>query len=250
MSRCPLPVSDALWQSSFNWQPTIQQQQQFQQLYDLVLTGNQKQNLTRITAANEFWEKHLWDSLSGIKPWLQVDQVTKTDQATSFNVIDIGTGAGFPGLPIAIVQPSWHLTLLDATRKKITFIEAAVAELGLSNVAVLCDRAESMGQHPHHRELYDLACVRAVAAVTVCAEYALPLVKLGGLVVMYRGQWSEAEAIALKAVLPKLGGVLQSVELLTTPMEQGVRHCLYLKKEAVTPRTYPRMVGVPMHKPL
>jgi 16S rRNA (guanine527-N7)-methyltransferase len=239
-----LPTSELLWQSTLDWQPTLLQQGQFQALYEMVLIGNQQQNLTRITAPDEFWEKHLWDSLSGIKPWLQ------EQQALSLKAIDIGTGAGFPGLPIAIVQPSWQVTLLDSTRKKMTFIESAVDGLQLENVDVLCDRVEAVGRDSHHREHYDLAFVRAVAAVNVCAEYALPLVKVGGMVVMYRGLWEEEEAIALQAVLPKLGGVLQAVEPLETPIEKGVRHCLYLKKEKPTPRQYPRAVGVPTQRPL
>jgi 16S rRNA (guanine527-N7)-methyltransferase len=233
-----------LWQSTLHWQPNACQQDQFQKLYALILQGNRQLNLTRITEPEEFWEKHLWDSLRGIQPWL------KSNSLTPSQVIDIGTGAGFPGLPVAIACPEWHVTLVDSTRKKITFIEEMVQVLGLQKAVTLCDRAEQIGQHPQHREVYDLALIRAVATASVCAEYTLPLLKVGGMAVLYRGQWTEAEAIALEVALNQLGGQLESIEAFQIPMSQGERHCLYLRKTAPTPTAFPRAVGVPHKSPL
>ncbi|MER3476651.1 MAG: 16S rRNA (guanine(527)-N(7))-methyltransferase RsmG, partial [Leptolyngbya sp. ERB_1_2] len=173
-----LPEMNDLWRSTTDWFPTEEQRSQFQQFYELVLQGNQQQNLTRITEPNDFWEKHLWDSLRGVFP-----KVT----AASLSAIDIGTGAGFPGIPMAIARSDWKVTLLDSTRKKVTFLQDSTKALGLSNVRSLVDRVEQIGQTSGHRESYDLATIRAVAAASVCAEYALPLLKVGGLAVLYRG---------------------------------------------------------------
>lgn len=242
-----LPQLNEVWQPTLAWQPTAEQQQQFQRLYKQILAGNRQLNLTRITEPHEFWEKHLWDSLRGIQPWLTENL---QPELSTQKVIDIGTGAGFPGVPVAIVQPQWQMTLLDSTRKKVAFLEALTHDLGLSNVQSVTDRAEQFGQQPNHRGSYDLALIRAVATAAVCAEYSLPLLKVGGIAVLYRGQWTEAEAIGLERALEQLGGELMTVEAFTTPLSEGSRHCLYLKKIKPTPAAFPRSVGVPTQKPL
>uniref|UniRef100_B8HVL1 Ribosomal RNA small subunit methyltransferase G n=1 Tax=Cyanothece sp. (strain PCC 7425 / ATCC 29141) TaxID=395961 RepID=B8HVL1_CYAP4 len=222
-----LPQQVELWQQTLNWQPTIAQQQQFQQLYELILTGNQQLNLTRITAPLEFWEKHLWDSLSGIAPFLSPAQ---TDTSSHWQAIDIGTGAGFPGLVVAIVRPDWQLTLIDSTRKKISWLESTVAELGLSNVRPIWGRAEELNQHPGYHQGFDLGLIRAVASADRCAAYSLPFLKPGGLAILYRGQWSASEQESLNPVLRRLGGKIESVQTWQTPLTHGDRHCLYLRK--------------------
>lgn len=252
-----LPESLNLWQQTLHWQPDSEQLAQFQQLYELVLAGNRQLNLTRITEPHDFWEKHLWDSLRGIrfsldsqKANLQVGGPAHPLLSPSTSVIDIGTGAGFPGLPVAIAHPTWSMTLLDSTQKKIAFLEATQSQLQLNLVKPLTDRAEQLGHHPQHRQAYDLALVRAVASASACAEYALPLLKLGGIAVLYRGQWSEPEAAALSVALGQLGGRLQWIEDYRTPLTQGVRHCLYLQKIRPTPAQFPRPAGVPARHPL
>jgi 16S rRNA (guanine527-N7)-methyltransferase len=170
--------------------------------------------------------------------------------APPFQVMDIGTGAGFPGVPVAIVFPSWTVTLLDSTRKKLAFLDEALAELEIYNAKTIVGRAEQIGRDPQHRETYDLVLIRAVAAAAVCVEYALPLLKVGGVAVLYRGQWTEAEAIGLSSALQKLGATLEQVEALTTPLTESVRHCLYVRKQKTTPPTFPRAIGVPTQKPL
>lgn len=250
-----------VWQQTLAWQPNPHQQAQFQHFYDLILQGNRQFNLTRIIEPQEFWEKHLWDSLSGIKPWLGEGQRAESGEQKSeeseaipnsppYSVIDIGTGGGFPGVPVAIVHPHWQVTLLDSTRKKLAFVDQMLSELGVENARTVVERAEQVGHQPQHRDSYDLVLIRAVAAASVCAEYALPLLKIGGTAVLYRGQWTAEEAIGLQTALEKLGGELEHVEAFLTPLSQGVRHCLYLRKRKPTPALFPRSIGIPTQKPL
>ncbi|NEP17510.1 MAG: 16S rRNA (guanine(527)-N(7))-methyltransferase RsmG [Leptolyngbya sp. SIO4C1] len=250
-SHSALPHNLPLWQASLGWSPTAEQQQQFQQLYEALLAGNQQLNLTRITTPTAFWEKHLWDSLSGIAPWLAPSDWANSDWANPVQqVIDIGTGGGFPGLPIAIAQPHWQLTLLDSTRKKIQFLQLLAAQLGLEQTAFLAERAERVGQDPQYRGRYDLALVRAVGPASTCAEYALPLLAVGGTAVLFRGQWTATDTPALAAAIAPLGGTLLEVKALTTPLTHGPRHCLYLRKQTPSQPAYPRSVGIPAKHPL
>jgi 16S rRNA (guanine527-N7)-methyltransferase len=240
-----LPEMAEIWQQTLNWQPTLQQQAQFQRLYELILEGNRQLNLTRITDPQEFWEKHLWDSLRGIAPLLSANF-----SPASPTLIDIGTGAGFPGVPVAITVTNCTITLLDSTRKKITFLDNILTELALTNAKTLIGRAEEIGQHPQHRQAYDIALIRAVGAASVCAEYTLPLLKQGGLAIIYRGNWTEDETTALQNAVNQLGGVIESIEKFTTPVSKSLRHCVYLRKVANTPANFPRAVGIPTQKSL
>lgn len=240
-----------IWQQTLNWQPSEQQQILFQQLYEQILIANQKLNLTRITNPEEFWEKHLWDSLRGIYPLRQKsDSKIQANFSSSLNIIDIGTGAGFPGIPTAIVMINSTVMLMDSTRKKIAFIDQLAAELNLNNVKTITARAEEIGQQLQHREKYDIALIRAVGEGSVCAEYTLPLLKLGGLAIIYRGNWTQEETTNLKEAVKKLGGELEFIDEFSTPISHSVRHCLHLRKISPTPSKYPRMVGVPTQKPL
>ncbi|MBD2678881.1 MULTISPECIES: 16S rRNA (guanine(527)-N(7))-methyltransferase RsmG [Nostoc] len=241
-----LPEMAEIWQQTLNWQPTAQQQEQFQRLYELILEGNRQLNLTRITDPEEFWEKHLWDSLRGIAP--QGQFISSLQEGAS--VIDIGTGAGFPGIPVKIAAPNCTITLMDSTRKKITFIEQTLTELALTNAKTLVGRAEEIGQQPEHRQAYDIALIRAVGTASVCAEYTLPLLKQGGLAIIYRGNWTEDETTALQNAVKQLGGVIELIEKFTTPLSESIRHCVYLRKVATTPVQFPRATGIPTQKPL
>jgi 16S rRNA (guanine527-N7)-methyltransferase len=241
-----LPEMPEIWQQTFNWQPTNQQQEQLQQLYELILEGNRQLNLTRITEPEEFWEKHLWDSLKGIAP--KQEFIPFLNQNAS--VIDIGTGAGFPGLPISLIFLSCQVTLLDSTRKKINFIDTVLSNLSLTNAKTLVGRVEEIGQENKHRENYDLAVIRAVGSASACAEYSLPLVKKGGLAVIYRGTWTEEENRTLQNAVKQLGGRVELIEEFTTPLTNSIRHYLYLRKVKNTAFNFPRAVGVPTQKPL
>jgi 16S rRNA (guanine527-N7)-methyltransferase len=246
MTNDKLPEMAQIWQETLNWQPTDQQQLQFQQLYELIIEGNRQLNLTRITESQEFWEKHLWDSLRGIV--LEQKFISSLEEGAS--VIDIGTGAGFPGIPVAIALPNSTMTLLDSTRKKITFIDKILSELALNNAKTLVARVEEIGQQTQHRQSYDLALIRAVGTASACAEYALPLLKQGGLAVIYRGNWTQEETTVLENAVKQLGGSIEAIAQFTTPLSQSIRHCLYLRKIAATPANFPRAVGLPTQKPL
>jgi 16S rRNA (guanine527-N7)-methyltransferase len=241
-----LPEMVEVWQETLNWQPTNDQQNQLQKLYELVIEANRYVNLTRITEASEFWEKHLWDSLRGVAP--KQDFIDSLHPGAS--VIDIGTGAGFPGLPIAIIFPNSQVTLLDSTRKKINFIDSVLTDLPLINAKTIVGRVEEIGQEGKHRENYDLAVIRAVGSVSACAEYSLPLVKKGGLAVIYRGSWTKEENDSLENAVHHLGGEIELIEEFTTPLSNSIRHCLYLRKVKHTPVSFPRPVGIPTQKPL
>ncbi|MGB7442161.1 MAG: 16S rRNA (guanine(527)-N(7))-methyltransferase RsmG [Coleofasciculaceae cyanobacterium] len=238
-----LPDMSQLWQQTLSWQPALEQQNLFEQLYQEILLGNRQLNLTRITQPEEFWEKHLWDSLRGVTPLFS----TVSSQQ---KIIDIGTGAGFPGLPVAIAFPDCSVTLLDATRKKINFLDTLITQLGLKNATTLIGRAEAIGQQAKQRKTYDIALVRAVGSASVCVEYALPLLKPQGLAILYRGHWTEEDTDNLQPVVKKLGGVIESVEEITTPLSNSIRHCLYLRQLLPTPVKFPRPVGVPAQQPL
>ncbi len=228
------------------------------------MAGNQQLNLTRITGPDEFWEKHLWDSLSGLAPWIAEDWIAEDTAAplpeeadidsdqSPIRMIDIGTGAGFPGIPAAIALSPLapiDLTLVDATRKKVQFLKTLCHQLGLPATCI-ADRAEALGQQSAHRARYDLALVRAVGSAATCAEYALPLLTTGGQAVLFRGQWSTDDTEALLPVIELLGGELTDLQSWQTPLTQSSRHCLFIHKVRLTPPDLPRAVGVPGKHPL
>jgi 16S rRNA (guanine527-N7)-methyltransferase len=248
----PLPDLLDLWQTTLHWTPTAEQHTCFEAVFQAILQGNQQLNLTRITAPLDFWEKHLWDSISGMHPWLlaESDRPAWATLPPSTQVIDIGTGAGFPGIPAAISFPDWHVTLLDATQKKVRFLQDLVAATKLTNVRAVSYRAEAVGHQPAHREVYHLALIRAVGAATTCAELALPLLRIGGVAVLYRGQWPEADHQQLTSAVECLGGHLAAVQAWETPLTKGIRHCVYLQKVTETDDDYPRAVGIPAKHPL
>jgi 16S rRNA (guanine527-N7)-methyltransferase len=242
-----LPLFLELCETTLHWHPTEQQQQQLQALYHGILNGNRQFNLTRITDPTEFWEKHIWDSLRGVYPWPSSSQ-NLADPGC--RIIDIGTGGGFPGLPVAIAHPNCAVTLLDATRKKIAFLQTLSQALQLSQVQTLAERAEVVGHWATHREQYTLALIRAVGSASACAEYALPFLKVGAQAVLYRGQWTAAEAEGLERAIARLGGLIARIDSFHTPLTHGIRHCIYLEKVAPTPDEFPRGVGIPAKHPL
>lgn len=243
-----------VWEQTLNWQPSPQQQQQFQRLYELIVEGNRQLNLTRITNPEDFWEKHLWDSLRGIKFLISAQKEREEREegveGEEIKIIDLGTGAGFPGIPAAIIVNNCTINLVDSTKKKINFIDSILPKLNLNNVKATTCRAEEIGRDSKHRENYDIALIRAVASASACAEYALPLLKPGGLAVIYRGSWTEEENIGMENAVKQLGGKIESIEQFNTPLSQGDRHCLYLRKIGNTPAKFPRAVGVPSRHPL
>jgi 16S rRNA (guanine527-N7)-methyltransferase len=233
-----LPNYPDIWTQTTNWQPNNKQLELLQQIYLEIIEVNQFLNLTRITEPQDFWEKHIWDSLAPILPL----------NLTNQKVIDIGTGAGFPGLPVAIAYPEFELTLLDSTRKKINFIDNLITKLKLKNVNTLIGRAEEIVKIKDHQESYDLALIRAVAKPSICADYALPLLKKDGLAILYRGNWDEEETEFLEFILKKLGGEIEKIEKINTPLTQNIRHNIFIRKIKETPLKESPQVGKPILK--
>jgi 16S rRNA (guanine527-N7)-methyltransferase len=231
---------DCLWEKTTHWKPTLSQQKLFQQIYQEILAVNQSLNLTRITSRDDFWEKHLWDSLAPILSF----------NLTNLKVIDIGTGAGFPGIPTAIAFPNSQVTLLDATRKKIDFLDSLINKLTLTNVTTLIGRAEAIGQNKVYREKFDLALIRAVSKPSVCAEYALPLLKEHGLALLYRGQWTREDTEKLLEPVNQLGGKINKIVQFITPLNHIIHNCIYIEKIKKTPLVFPRAIGKPLKNPL
>ncbi len=165
-------------------------------------------------------------------------------------VIDVGTGAGFPGLPLKILYPQMHLTLVKSIGKKAAFCERVAAKLRLERVDIIQMRAEELGRLEQHRERYDWALARAVAVMPVLLEYLLPLAKVGGCVLAMKGESGPAEAQKSEAAAQILGGHLRQLQVVTLPGVVEERYLVTVDKIATTPEKYPRRVGIPAKRPL
>jgi len=212
------------------------------QLYEQeLLDWNARFNLTAIRDVEGVRTKHFLDSLSCL--------LVMRDRPLH-RLIDIGTGAGFPGIPLKIVLPNLQLTLVESVGKKADFCRHAVGVLKLDNVQVLIARAEESGQEAAHREQYDWAVARAVANLTTLAEFLLPLVKIGGAMLAQKGESGPAEAQSAEHAVHLLGGHLRQVKKINLPGVAEDRYLVTIDKVAATPPQYPRRVGVPGKKPL
>jgi 16S rRNA (guanine527-N7)-methyltransferase len=225
---------------------TERQQAAFRLYYEELVAWNQRFNLTAIVGFEQVQIRHFLDSLS----CLLADETRLALNRPDARVIDVGAGAGFPGIPLKLVCPGMRLTLLEATGKKVNFLEHIVARLGLRRVLAVKARAEDLAHDPDHREAYDLALARAVADLPVVAEYALPFVKMGGWLVAQKGEAGAGEAWAAGRAITLLGGELcrvQSVELPGLPEDRSL---VVIEKVAPTPEKYPRRPGLPAKRPL
>ncbi|QPN60145.1 16S rRNA (guanine(527)-N(7))-methyltransferase RsmG [Synechococcus sp. CBW1002] len=239
----------ALWQA-LGWQPTQQQQQQFSALQEQLRLWNGRLNLTRLVEGEDFWIAQVFDSLWPFLPLLEAEAVAATD-ASPLELIDVGTGGGFPGLAVAIALPRARLTLVDSVGRKVEAVRAMATTLGLGErVNLRCERIEKTGQAAACRGRFDWAMARAVASAPVVAEYLVPLLRPSGQALLYRGQWSNDDQAALDRALVPLRARCALSQARDLPAGRGIRHALILTPTGPCPRTYPRAVGLPSKQPL
>lgn len=220
---------------------TEQQIRLFQQYFELLIEGNEKMNLTSITEPQEVAIKHFIDSLTCLNA-LQLP--------TGSQVLDVGTGAGFPGIPLKIYREDLKITLMDSLQKRVNFLKDTIEKLGLREIKAVHDRAEDFAQRTEYREKFDLVVSRAVARLNVLAEYCLPCVKLGGYFISQKGPHIEEEVNETAKALAVLGGKLETIKKLNLPISQDGRSMVVIKKEKATPKQYPRKAGLPAKKPI
>lgn len=206
-----------------------------------LITWNQKVNLTAIDQPEKIRVKHFLDSLTCV--------LVMRDTPMA-RVIDVGSGAGFPGLPLKIVYPSMRLTVVESVGKKAMFCQHIVDTLGLKGVEVLQERAEVIGKQEQHRQNYDWALARAVAVMPVLMEYLLPLVRIGGYALAMKGESAPAEAHEAEHAIKVFGGHLRQLVPVTLPSVEDERYLVVIDKVAATPEKYPRRVGIPAKRPL
>ncbi len=237
----------ALWQT-LGWQPMPEQLEQLVALQIALRQGNERVNLTRLVEGDDYWIAQVFDSLWPLLPLLQAERAGAQEP---LQIIDVGTGGGFPGLAIAIALPTAQLTLVDSVSRKVDAVAAMVAELGLQGrVSLRCDRIERCGQAANCRGRFDWALARAVASAPVVAEYLVPLLRPEGRALLYRGQWSAADQADLEKALGPLRAAIERTMPLELPNARGIRHALVLRPLGPCPQAYPRAVGMPAKHPL
>ena len=210
----------------------------FEKFREILTDYNKKCNLTAIVEEKEVYIKHFSDSI-----------IPEELFPLNSNVIEIGSGGGFPSIPLKIVRPDLKFTLVESTGKKCTYLEETVKELGLEGVKVLNIRAEEGGRMQNLREKFDIAEARAVAALNTLCEYCMPFVKVGGLFIAYKGS-DEKEIEQSKNAIEILGGAIEKVYSYSLPEDSGKRNAVVIKKIRKTPEKYPRGRGLERKKPL
>jgi 16S rRNA (guanine527-N7)-methyltransferase len=231
----------------------------FQDYYRELDEWNHKFNLTTVTRYEDVQLKHFLDSLTCLlalplsgaeRPERLPDVVPLSREESPHLCIDVGTGAGFPGLPVKIMRPALDMTLLESAQKKVAFLDHLVKSLGLSGVRTLWARAEEAGQDAHHRERYDVVLARAVAELSVLVEYCLPLCRKGGCVIAQKGAAIEEELRGAEAAIDVLGGRLREVKTIQLAGLREPRSLVLIEKLAPTPAGYPRRPGMPKKRPI
>lgn len=215
------------------------QAEKFYRYMSLLLEWNEKMNLTAITDPMEVIIKHFIDSITISK---EIENGKK--------VIDIGTGAGFPGIPLKIIRPDISVTLLDSLNKRITFLNEVIEALELENIEAIHGRIEELGRNKKYREIYDYATSRAVANLAVLSEYMLPMIKVGGKCICMKGANVEEEILEAKKAIHILGGKIEKVDEFLLADTDMKRNIIVINKENSTPGKYPRKTGTPAKEPL
>lgn len=215
--------------------------EQFILYYEMLIEWNSFINLTAITEFDAVMKKHFIDSISLIKAF---------DVSKSINVIDVGTGAGFPGLALKIAYPKLKITLLDSLNKRIQFLEEVINKLELNEINTIHGRAEDFAKKDDHREKYDLCVSRAVANLATLSEYCLPYVKLNGYFISYKSEKISEELMNAEKAIKLLGGEIKNQIEFSLPETDIYRNLVVIKKIANTPKKYPRKAGLPSREPL
>lgn len=228
-------------QSLFNVNLTTRQVTALSSFEKELMEWNQKFNLTAIRDVESIRIKHFLDSYSCVMAW-------KANPPR--RLIDVGTGAGFPGIPLKIIYPNMHVTLVESVGKKAMFCQHVIEMLGLEDIEVIHSRAEDLGQDRAHRETYDWAVARAVAKLHILSEYLLPLVKLSGTMLAQKGESGPAEAQSAEKAMKLLGGKLKQIIPVHLTGVADDRYLVLVEKVAATPPKYPRKAGIPMKTPL
>lgn len=220
---------------------TEYQIEQFLQYYELLVQWNEVMNLTAITEFEDVMKKHFIDSISLIKA---------VDVTKPLSVIDVGTGAGFPGLALKIAYPALKVTLLDSLNKRISFLNQVIGTLGLQNVETVHGRAEDYAKPDKLREQYDLCVSRAVANLSTLSEYCLPYVKVGGKFISYKSEKISEEQVTAENAIKTLGGKVTDQIAFILPNSDIYRNLFVIEKIDKTPKKYPRKAGLPAREPL
>lgn len=227
--------------SQLNIELTDTQYDQFIKYYEMLIKKNEVMNLTAITEFDEVISKHFVDSISLIK----VLDVTK-----DYEIIDIGTGAGFPGIPLRIAFPNLKITLLDSLNKRVNFLNEVIDELGLKDITALHGRAEDYAKKGQLREKFDVCVSRAVANLSTLSEYCLPYVKVGGRFISYKSEKLTEELDAASKAINVLGGKIDKKEEFVLPETEIYRTFMIIDKVKETPNKYPRKAGTPSKEPI
>lgn len=224
---------------------------EFLAYYELLTEWNQVMNLTAVTAFEEVVTRHFLDSGILWKALSEQGIVVSRSEGAPIRLIDVGSGAGFPGLPLKLLQKDAEVTLLDALEKRVRFLDAVISRLMLSGVVTVHGRSEDFGNAKSSaREAFDLAVSRAVSALPTLSEYCLPFVKVGGLFVAYKGKDGEAELAAAEKAVETLGGAFERIIRYTLPGSDAERTLILIRKVRPTPERYPRKAGKPEKSPI